>query len=59
MDMGEAMCYDECYEMCKPDDSQTCTPGENNILYVNFKKFKTFLKGNKTHSKLKLEYLFF
>ena len=24
--------------MCKPDDSQTCTPGANNTLYVNTKK---------------------
>ena len=29
------MCYGECYEVCKPDDSQTCTPGANNTLYVN------------------------
>ena len=25
MDIGEGMCYGECCEMCKPDDSQTCT----------------------------------
>ena len=32
--IGEGMCYDECCEMCKPDDSQTCTPGDKNTLYV-------------------------
>ena len=35
MDIGEGMCYGECCEMCKPDNSQTCTPGANNALYVN------------------------
>ena len=40
MDIGEGMCYAECCEMCKPGDSQTCTPGTNNTLYVNQKKFK-------------------
>ena len=40
MDIGDDMCYGECYEMCKPDDSQTCTPGENNILHVNKNFFK-------------------
>ena len=25
---------------CKPGDSQTCTPGANNTLYVNLKIFK-------------------
>ena len=35
MDIGEGMCYGECYEVCKPGDSQTCTPGANNTLYVN------------------------
>ena len=28
----------ECCEVCKPGDSQTCTPGANNTLYVNLKK---------------------
>ena len=34
MDIGEGTCYDECCEMCKPGDSQTCTPGDKNTLYV-------------------------
>ena len=34
MDIGEGMCYGECCEVCKPGDSQTCTPGANNTLYV-------------------------
>ena len=38
MDIGEGMCYGECCEVCKPGDSQTCTPGDNNALYVNLKK---------------------
>ena len=25
MDIGEGMCYGECCELCKTDDSQTCT----------------------------------
>ena len=37
MDIGEGICYGECCEVCKPDDTQTCTPGANNILYVNKK----------------------
>ena len=37
MDIGEGMCYGECFEVCKPDDSQTCIPGANNTLYVNKK----------------------
>ena len=37
MDIGEGVCYGECYEVCKPGDSQTCTPGANNTLYVNLK----------------------
>ena len=38
MDIGEGMCYGECCEVCKSDDSQTRTPGENNTLYVNILK---------------------
>ena len=34
MDTGEGMCYGECCEVCKPGNSQTCTPGDKNILYV-------------------------
>ena len=41
MDIGEGMCYGECFEMCKPDESQTCIPGANNTLYVNKTIFKT------------------
>ena len=33
MDTGEGMCYGECRELRKTDDSQTCTPGTNNALY--------------------------
>ena len=32
MDIGEGMCYGECCEVCKPDNSQTCTPGANNEM---------------------------
>ena len=32
MDIGEGMCYGECCEVCKTDDSQTYTPGANNTL---------------------------
>ena len=28
---GEGMCFGECCEVCKPGDSQTCTPGDKNI----------------------------
>ena len=31
MDIGEGMCYGESCELCKTDDSQTCTPETNNI----------------------------
>ena len=40
MDIGEGMCYDEGCEMCKCDDSQICTLGANNTLYVNKKNKK-------------------
>ena len=40
MDIGEGMCYGDCCEVCKPVDSQTCTPGANNTLYVNKKNLK-------------------
>ena len=47
---GKGMCYGECCEVCKPDDSQTCTPGANNTEYVNknnfFKKEQNILRGN-------------
>ena len=48
MDIGEGMCYDECCEVCKSGDSQTCTPGANNTSYVN-KKLK--VKINKKQIK--------
>ena len=35
MDTGESMCYGECRELCKTDDSQTCIPEANNTLSVN------------------------
>ena len=38
MDTGDGMYYGECCEMCKTDDSQTCTPEANNTLYVFLKK---------------------
>ena len=48
MDTGEGMCYAECCELCKTDDSQTCTPGANNTLYVNKKKSnKKYVSVNK------------
>ena len=31
-DIREGTCYGECYEMCKPGDSQTCTPGDK--IYI-------------------------
>ena len=31
MDIGEGMCYGECCELCKTDDSQTYAPETNNI----------------------------
>ena len=37
MDIGEGICYGECCEVCKPGNSQTCTPGAINTLYVNLK----------------------
>ena len=40
MDTGEGMSCGECCDVCKPGDSQTCTSGANNTLYVN----KKFLK---------------
>ena len=36
MDTGEGMCYGQCCELCKTDDSETCTPETNNTLYFNF-----------------------
>lgn len=44
MDIGEGMCFDECCEVCKPGDSQTCTPGANNTLYVYLKNLKIIKK---------------
>lgn len=41
MNIGEGMCYGECCEMCKLDDSQTCILGANNTLQVKKKKKKT------------------
>ena len=38
MDTGEGMCCGECRVLCKTDESQTCTPETNNMLYVNNKK---------------------
>ena len=42
MDIGEGMCYGECCEVYKPGDSQTCTPGASNTLYVYKNFFKNF-----------------
>ena len=39
MNIGEGMWYGEFCEMCNTDESQTCTLGANNTLYVNLKKF--------------------
>lgn len=30
MDLGKSICYGECCELCKTDESQTCTPETNN-----------------------------
>jgi len=38
MDIGESMCYGERCELCKTDESQTCTPETNNTLCINKKK---------------------
>ena len=46
MDIGEGMCYGECYKVCKPGDSQTCTSGANNTLYVNKRILKRKEKKN-------------
>ena len=48
MDIGEDMRYGECCEVCKPGDSQTCTPGANNTLYVNLKEKKKKKKKTTT-----------
>ena len=32
MDIGKGMCYGECCELCKTDESQTCTPETSNTL---------------------------
>ena len=37
MDTEEGMYYGERCELCKTDESQTCTPKTNNTLYVNKK----------------------
>ena len=44
MDIGEGMCYGECCELRKTDESQTRTPATNNTLYVNNKKKVDFPK---------------
>ena len=51
MDTGEGMCYGEHCELCKTDESQTCTPEPNNTLCVNFLKV---WQWNKTLQKTKL-----
>ena len=43
MDIGEGMCYDERYELCKTDESQTCTPKTNNTLNFNLKRYTMFM----------------
>ena len=45
MDIGEG--YGECCELCKTDESQTCTPETNNTVYVKKEKkeqCKTYTK---------------
>ena len=44
MDIGEGMCYGECCELSKTDDSQTCTPEANNTLCVNKFLKNSYLK---------------
>ena len=55
MDTGEGMYYGECCEVCKPGDSQTCTPGDTNTLYV-YKKIKN-KKQNKQKKNLSKMYI--
>ena len=43
------MRYGECCEVCKLDDSQTCTPGPNNTLYI----YKKIIKKKKKHKSQK------
>ena len=38
MNIGKGMCYGECYELHKTDDSENCTPEANKTLYINFLK---------------------
>ena len=38
MGIGKGVCYCEYCEMCKADDSQTCTSGANNTLCINNEK---------------------
>ena len=35
MDVGEGMCCNEYWVLCKTDESQTCTSETNNTLYVS------------------------
>lgn len=44
IDTGEAMCYNECCELCKTEESHTCNPGINNTLYVNNLKRCSFMQ---------------
>ena len=46
MDIGEGMCDGKCCELCKTDESQTCTSETNNAVYVNFKKMYCKYKGS-------------
>lgn len=39
-DIGEGMCYGGCCEVCRTDESWTCIPETNNILYANLIKKK-------------------
>ena len=56
MDIGEGMCYDECCEMCKPGESQTCTPGDKNICLLKFFLKKDLMKIIVLRGFLLLEY---
>ena len=58
MDIREGVCYGECCEVCKSDNSQTCTPMANNTLYVNFKKVILPVKQKYYHLPYNVEAIF-
>ena len=46
-----SMCYGEHYELCKTDESQTCTPEPNNTLFVSWVQVcESSVLNNSQHS---------